>query len=1642
MADVPLPPGLDLDGAGEAAAPRPANAEAADVPLPPDVGNVGVADVPLPPGLDLDGAGEAAAPRPANAEAADVQLPPDVGNVGVADVPLPPGLDLDGAGEAAAPRPANAEATDVQLPPDVGNVGVADVPLPPGLDLDGAGEAAAPRPANAEAADVQLPPDVGNVGVADVPLPPGLDLDGAGEAAAPRPANAEAADVQLPPDVGNAAGGAAIAEVPDVEPQGDDDIAVPVVIRGGPRAGQRRDQHLLARQYDPVNFQPAAGMHVGKMDVVCRHCGALRWADEAKGACCNNGQVKLDFHPPPPDELVELMTPGTELYREFRDKIRAYNTAFQLASIGCRVVRQEGRHRTFTVQGNVCHRIGSLLPVREGEEQFMQLYFLDAEQANERRAQMCGGLDRDVINSLLDMLHEHNNYVRALRPALAMVRGVPNCRIVLSAENRPLSEHERRFNLPIGREVAVLMPNEVRGGRDIVVHERTGGLFRISEFSRQYDPLLYVLLHPRGTDGWSIELKARHITMRKYAAFHMRYRPGHFNLIPRGGRLYQQYLVDTQVKVETDRLCYCRANQDGFNGHRAETIRGVRDAVADGEEQGRAVGQRVVLPASFTGSPRYMMSKLQDALCYVRDFGSADFFITVTCNTAWPEIVEALRALYPGDGPGRHDPAEDHPDIVSQVFGLKLRVLLGQLRDGILGRQRAILHTIEWQKRGLPHAHILLWVTPDDKPRAEDVDMCVCAELPDPETDPNLHAIVCAKMVHGPCGVLNQQSVCMKDGRCTVGYPKLYQEATVLPERGYPQYRRRCPDNGGRQAPGRNGVEIDNRWIVPYNPYILRSIDAHVNVEVITHATNAIRYCIKYITKGSDQMMFAVQPDGAIDEIAQFQHGRYLGAMEAAWRLLDRPIHGHYPPVQQLHLHLDGDERRVVFRGDENLDAVLRHEANNPSMLSDFFELCQRDEFAATLLYTEVPRYYTWQPRGRGENARPAHWRRRLRGQAHPDVPGVFMSDTLSRVYTTTPRAGEVFFLRLLLHNVRGPRSYEQLRTVDGRVCATMREACSELGLLEDGAHWVRAMQEATVTRFPGGLRFLFALILIEGEATCDPMALWMTFRGAMSEDIAHRQHAARAAGRPGLTEDQVYETALRKIASILRRLRGRPLAEYGLPVPPVLDAADDDEPAGPEFDPVAQEERIQRDEPRLTDDQRAVYDEVMRRLDNGESGIIFLQAPGGCGKTYLENLLLAKVRSRGQVAVAVAASGIAASLLEGGTTAHYRFKIPVQLHDDDDNVCGIGRRSPEADYLRRCRLIVWDEAAMTNRRATEAVDRALQDICDNRQLFGGVLTVMSGDWRQILPVVKRGGRAQVVDACLKSSPLWPRVDTMELATNMRARNGDDQADEFADFLLRVGDGRLPVVAAPDTIEVPEPVRSPAGNLDALVDRIFPDLADRYRDEVWLHERAILSPLNACVDHANDMVLTRLPGEMVRYYSVDSVIHDDNPENGPLISAEVLNAIDVSGMPSHRIDVKVGAPVVLMRNLDAPRAVNGTLCTVQRAAPNVLELRIASGAGRGDTLFLPRLPLVVSAIDSGIDRPFRRLQFPVKLAFAMTINRCQGQTKRRVGIYLPTASFTHGQLYVALSRVGSFDGVEVLSNHNHRTRNVVYREVL
>jgi hypothetical protein len=154
----------------------------------------------------------------------------------------------------------------------------------------------------------------------------------------------------------------------------------------------------------------------------------------------------------------------------------------------------------------------------------------------------------------------------------------------------------------------------------------------------------------------------------------------------------------------------------------------------------------------------------------------------------------------------------------------------------------ADLYVVEFQKRGLPHIHALVWLKADtEDPTPARIDSYISAEIPDPYVDPLGYALVEEFMVHGPCGEYNPNSPCMKNGECSKRYPKEFNEETTIDGFGFPVYRRR---NNGRYVT-RNGMCLDNKWIVPYNMALLKKFQAHINVEWC-NKTNLLKYVFKY----------------------------------------------------------------------------------------------------------------------------------------------------------------------------------------------------------------------------------------------------------------------------------------------------------------------------------------------------------------------------------------------------------------------------------------------------------------------------------------------------------------------------------------------------------------------------------------------------------------------------------------------------------------------------------------------------------------------------------------------------------------------------------------------------------------------------
>ena len=336
----------------------------------------------------------------------------------------------------------------------------------------------------------------------------------------------------------------------------------------------------------------------------------------------------------------------------------------------------------------------------------------------------------------------------------------------------------------------------------------------------------------------------------------------------------------------------------------------------------------------------------------------------------------------------------------------------------------------------------------------------------------------------------------------------------------------------------------------------------------------------------------------------------------------------------------------------------------------------------------------------------------------------------------------------------------------------------------------------------------------------------------------------------------------------------------------------------------------------------------------------------------------------------------------------------------------------------------------MSHKLAFETLNTTHKDLRENNRVMGGITLLLSGDFRQTLPVVPRGTPADEINGCLKSSFLWPSVEKLHLQTNMRAAVlGDRTAVEFSSKLLSIGEGRFPVNPNDGQCSVDD-IATIVWSVQELNGMVYPDLVHRFQELKWLSELAILCPRNDAATIINQQLLNQLPGDSKTYKSIDTAVGDDNIIDYP---PEFLNSLDPPGMPPHVLALKIGTPIMLLRNLDPPKLCNGTRLSVKRLFPHVIEATIITPSGRGQSMFIPRIPLIPT------DYPFefKRLQFPVKVCFAMTINKSQGQSLKVVGINLESPCFSHGQLYVACSRVGTASNLYIYAPED-RTKNIVY----
>ncbi|GKC25957.1 ATP-dependent DNA helicase PIF1-like protein, partial [Tanacetum coccineum] len=425
----------------------------------------------------------------------------------------------------------------------------------------------------------------------------------------------------------------------------------------------------------------------------------------------------------------------------------------------------------------------------------------------------------------------------------------------------------------------------------------------------------------------------------------------------------------------------------------------------------------------------------------------------------------------------------------------------------------------------------------------------------------------------------------------------------------------------------------------------------------------------------------------------------------------------------------------------------------------------------------------------------------------------------------------------------------------------------------------------------------------------------------------------------------------------------------------------------------------------KMTDEQKEVYNTIMEAINSGKGGVFFLYGYGGTCKTFVWKTLSSAIRSKGEVVLNVASSRISALLLPRGRTAHSRFRIPINVNEQ--SFCNISADSPLAALLRKTKLIIWDEAPMTHKHAFEALDRTLRDVIDTNSSdkpFGGKTILFGGDFRQVLPVIQKGTREQIVDASLNHSYIWEHCTVLKLTTNMRLKSTNNEEDtkelkEFADWMLKIGEGEVgPENDGEVEIKFPNDVliKTDGDTLKAMVEAIYPTIDEEIGKHGYFENKAILVPTNEEVDLINEHMLSQINEKEKVYLSSDTICQTEinGSYNESIYSPELLNAFKISGLPNHCLKLKKGVPVMILRNIDQQNGLcNGTRLIITGLEDHVIEGKIISGTNIGKYTYIPRLQLM--PLDKRIPFKFNRRQFPLMVCFAMTINKSQVVAKYR-----------------------------------------------
>ena len=1178
---------------------------------------------------------------------------------------------------------------------------------------------------------------------------------------------------------------------------------------------------------------------------------------------------------------------------------------------------------------------------------------------------------------------------------------------------------------------------------------------------------------------------------------------------------------------------------ESSNGNNETTI-----ALTPDQPGYRATG-KTFLSSEFHGSRRHLKKLSQNGLIVVSAKGPPHLFITLTCNTEWPEIKDRL--FY-------GQTAFDRPDVTTQVFKARLTAFLHNLRHGKYFRdvnnEEKSKHSveyemmcIEYQHRGLPHAHIVIRLT--DMPDDDDGDNRIqwikqhvhsCAPRPhDCEYYTEARRDLVRKHMLHTCS--NAVNGCLKDGMCKRGY-----DALVL-NNGEPSF-------GERNFPIYGKREEEDLRVVPHNIYILEDWDGHVNVEFCgSHYTPV--YLYQYLFKGAKKERFRLTNAEDIaddDEINLHIRAQVISSMDSMWRVMGYETYpATTPSVILVHAQLPQQmdkfvsEKKVtdlyvyfnrpkVIRTGPDEPLPVEHNGKSMDDLNflEFFTIyCYSRTLRRTMRKKHTDEGRLW-------------WQLTM-----PNGVVIFVTkrqrpdQCIVRMNMLYSSAGEVYYLRLLLNHYPA-RSFKELLLIPTTDSAaidddnndnafepvdTYQEACMHCGLLNDLKEALMCFEHSMITSTPPQLRNLFIIQTIQGFPTIDiyndPVK-----RRAMSLDYILRHN--QGDNCPLATNDLLTDLSERMKAE------NKELSDYGLPEPENVKTELELERM--KYDPAFQAQLLRQlnESTPNNPEQVEIFNYIATALDNVkqnplQSVYIFINGPAGSGKSTLSQKVMAYARSTGHIALGCASTNLAATNFKDFTSFHFCFGLPVlEDYEIEEGIrlkCQLKDKPGRDELIKAATLILCDEFANLDEECFDAV-------CQEYDNLRGKVFVGVGDFRQIAPVKKGGTIEQVKMACIQNSKHWPYFQVRALRTNMRLErlrlqliqniqsidakietaqdNGNlaliesfrlqkqtlisDELGqrEYAQMILQIGNGNVE-----DTERISFHTYDPINF--ATVYKYKPSkcfiLQDRKEDETRseyyvrcreakvnalrdfypqgfqshkMHRKTILAATNKQIDDWNSIVQRMNPNfsvedtpNSISYLSSDVLNAVDDPRDviSNMLSSEMLNTFNSDKAPPHILKLCVGDICYLMRTLGRKTK----LATNQRV--RILELRqfsikvqtIEANNSPGEVHFLPRIRFRFT-LPYGQSYEITRTQFPLRLAYAVSINKSQGQQYEHILFDTTHQAFTHGHLYVALSRITKYDGIsfftlqsfvtssEVGTNEETEDRillqNIVYTDLL